>query len=252
MILFAIIGFLALIVVPFIGAIVFFLRKRPPVANRHSSLDAEIVLDQPREPRWLTNLEIPELLFMLISPLIGAGFIYYFSEDIQPFALTHAPSLLLFYLPPFVAYWIARLRFSTLSEGSKVLIPYFLGMGMVIYALLFLHFLSPLTIFGGIILPYFGFPLFAPIPALLYNRRLWHDLNLRQKVESDFVEPSSTEPSWFEAFRWTGSFQNGALLFGLIGVFILAQVVIGQPLTGIYEAFRGGDGFLFSLSGYGF
>ena len=240
-----IIGFIFLIVIPLIASIVLFFRRRPRAEISWSTLDRSFI-DTATSKRWLGPIEVPELLFLLAAPIIGGIFIYVFQRDIEPFAVEHAPSLLLFYLPAMGAYWWARFRRAELKAQERAIIPYFLLVGMGIYALLFLHFISPSTLLGGIIFPYFGFPLYAPLPAFLYTYRLWVDLQPKAEEDDPYVASEISNDSEWSPYFWRGSMLNWMVLVACLLALYLGQLLLGQSLYSIVAAFTEGQDFLFS------
>ena len=90
-----------------------------------------------------------------------------------------------------------------------------------------------------------GFPLIAPLPAILYALR-------QLKIQRGFLQGEIGIDDhillWVRGLRWDYTIIN---LFYLIGFIIIIQIILilsGQPFNGFWMAFRGSDGFFFSIN----
>ena len=157
---------LLIIVLPFVMAFVSyyrFLMNSNTVALKTVMLKADSILDAPmtvptrkKEPGILL---IPELIFMAISPIYSLWLVVKFHQEIQPFHLHYAFSLGIYILIAYASYWTSRLGKDQLPDIIKILCHYGMIIGLFIYTLLAIHFLSYLTILGGLFLPYLAVPL---------------------------------------------------------------------------------------------
>lgn len=250
---------LPLLGVPFILSIVRYInyhkwiKSNDPLPNTIN--DYTTVLDEPTRlgvayEKWIYKWEFPEFLFMGLAPIAGAAFIYIFQKEIEPFYTPYAPTLIVYIIMAYGCYWASRIFKERLPNAINMILPYGMLMGVVLYTVLFIHFLSPLTLLGGAVLPYFAFPLFAPLPALLYTLRQIKQHNRFAITQTSALwatfNQSSPEREWFRQLWWHEGFPNPVFLLGMILSIQIGLYHIGQPFDAIIEVFRQSKGFLLS------
>ena len=256
------IGFLLmfpLIIIPFCLSIIRYvnyaqwLKGNEPGYN--SINDYTTILDKPTRlelsyEKWKYKWEFPEILFMGIAPILGSFFIYNFQNDIKPFALDYSPTLITYIVLAYVSYWLSRLFKEKLPAVVNMILPYGMLIGLGLYAVLFVHFISVMTIYGGVLLPFLAFPLFAPLPALLYNLRQikQHNLfNLKQTISLwEQYSESAPEKDLFRKLWWHEGFPNPVFVIGFITAIQIVLYQIGQPFDSLIKVFTESSDFLLS------
>jgi len=217
-----------------------------------SILDTNDTYEVKTKKHQVASWEFPEILFMGLAPPCGVFMIYYFYRDIQPFHIDYAPVLGIYIFAGYISYWLSRYGKKNISISLAASLPYGIVIGIILYCILFIHFISQLTLLGGAILPFFGFPLFAPLPALLYSIRelkiLTTHLHEQFDQSEDSIEQQSGNISFARNLLWQNSFQNWGLLIILIFIIQAVLFLFGFPFESIWLALRESGGFLFSLN----
>ncbi len=236
-----------LIVYPFIKSFSEFFEdpiRQNKVAVNPMSNEALEVLDYPEQGRInipeKSTPSYPEILMMGIAPIAGIFLVYYFERDLVPFDLNHFPSLIAYIVFSYVCYWISRFGSSPSSGRMMVIVQHGLAIGILLYLFLFIHYISPLILLGGLVLPYVAFPLFAPLPALLYS---WRQMERNNKKITERINNGNTDINLNNAY-WNFRPQNILILLVLIFVIQGGLMVFGQGPFSPVAAFLGGEGFL--------
>ncbi len=223
-----------------------------PDSMYQSILDVNDSYEVNAAEKELDTWEFPELLFMGIAPPLGVFLIYYFYKDIQPFHIDYAPALGVYIFIGYVSYWLSRYCKKHVSISFAAILPYGIAIGILLYCILFIHFISGLTLLGGAVFPFFGFPLFAPLPALLYSTRELKLLTTHLHQQTDKSEYSSEQQSSNLSFAknllWQNNIENWGFLIVLIFIIQAVLYLFGFPFESIWLALREGEGFLFSLN----
>ncbi len=253
-----------IILIPFIKSITSFNRfvrgEHQPTRRQVSPTNYDFILDvddyEEAKPETvsISSWEFAEFLFVGVAPLLGVGLIYIFYSEIKPFHIEYVPIVGAYVFIGFLSYWFSRFFKEQLPIFIVALLPYGIGIGILLYIILIIHFISPMTLLGGALLPFLGFPLFAPLPALLYSIRemriLIPHLHNRIYISENSIDYTETGIQFASNISWHNSLQNWALL----GVFILGVQAIfysfGFPLESIWLALREGEGFFFSKTNF--
>lgn len=197
------------------------------------------------------KLDYPEILFMMFAPIAGCIYLPVFKNDIHPFALEHSTSLVAFILISFLSYWLSRFFKNQVSPLIYALLPAGMIIGCVLYLIMAVHFISSMTILGGMIFPYFAIPLFAPIPALLYNIRelIYHnDLFPQKMLAAEWYHPLS-KSKFFRLLAMAPWASRPGYYLATAGfaVFIaISMTFFGQDPFSIIKAFTESRDFLLS------
>ena len=234
-----------LIIIPFVMAIIRFYRffRDLKIIDLDGILDStEMEVAVYKKKR---KYDYPEILFMGISPLLGIIFIFIFRKDIHPFAPEHTLSLGVLVVIAYASYWLLRTRKETLPLSVHLWLPVGMMIGILLYFVLFLHLLSPMILLGAAVFPFFAFPLFAPIPALLYNIKALH-LQRTWLLENEMIDSTVFLGITFKRTPW---YRNGVYYLLVIGVIIVLQVSLlpfGQEVDSLIKVFTEGEEFFFS------
>ena len=242
-----------IIIIPFVIAIrrnISYWKQQNGVSIGRTEVVLEDVLDTPvqenqiRPVSKLKSWEFPELWFMGIAPLVGMGLVGAFHREIKPFALEYVSSLFLFIMIPYLSYWISRYGKERLSILMNIALSYGMLIGLGLYLALFLHFIAPITILAGAIFSFLAFPLFAPLPALLYNVREIQEqqYHLQIQIQSNY--------SWYARLQlsWRNLVINLIVVIIIIVGLIFLLSLFGQDIFSIIDVFLEGKGFLFSTT----
>ena len=193
--------------------------------------------------------DYPELVLMGVAPLVGIALVYLFKAEIHPFDLKYAITIGILILMAYFPYWTIRLFRDRISLTVNAMLFHGLVLGQILYILLAIHFISPMTVLGVVIFPYLGFTLLAPALAIFWN---WWLLRQHQEYMEAQLEvvPATEDPDYVRAQKiaWL-DWGNHLNWMRLLGVLIVVQVLLfafGQPIDAVWEAFRGGEDFLFS------
>ena len=252
---------LFVILIPFFKSVIRlsrYLNQEHIAINSFQSINSQVLddldkdsksSDMPKVPSW----EYPEILFVGIAPIYGIFLTYAFYRDIKPFHIDYAPSLILYILVVYSSYWMSRYYKDKLPVSIVALLPYGIILSFLFYPILIIHFLSPMTLLGGVIFPYLAFPLFAPLPALLYAIREFSILNyfIEKKIEElqEKPEPNFTTYAFASQYRWKADFQSVLIFVCLVLMTQLSLYAFGQPLNSLWLVFRESQGFIFSAKG---
>jgi Family of unknown function (DUF6688) len=257
---FSILLIIVLVIRPFFESLYHFIKFHEP----SNSITENEVIAKEQEVSTMTsneefanhsNLKIDkrysEVLFMGIAPVMGLGLVYGFQEIFTPFNLSYFPSLAVFLLIPYLSYWISKSYFKELPLEANLLLSYGMMTGCLIYPFLAIHFVSEMTLLGTVIFPFLAFPLFAPIPALLYTLKQFH-------IHTSFLERqiNETEINHLNqnAIQWIGNlckFENPAAWLGLSIFILIIQNLLGffgQPFNAVVLAFLQSEDFFFSTA----
>lgn len=246
-----------LIVIPFVLTIVrfvnFFRNTEVVESTDESLLDAEEVphLKARQKEKKFTY---PEILFMGISPILGIIFVFVFKDDIKPFDINHTLSLGVFVVLAYAAYWVSKIAKQRVNNTVFLLLPMGMMIGILIYLAIFIHFISPITLMGGALLPVFGFALYAPLPAILFNIKelVRHKQFYRQKFA---IEDAYRSTLFFQTLGTSPSINNATYYIATLLVIAAIQgllVLVGQDMLSMMHVFTGGEGFLFSENDWNF
>lgn len=230
--------FFNLIILGFLAWLLFRTAKhflqRPP-ANA-SSINADV--DQ-----------VLEIFWCCIAPIVGCINVYAFKEDAKPFDLKTFPvlmALIAFYM---LCYWISRTFKNRSSAEGFVVLAIGLVVGFFINTLLTIHFLSPVTLVGLIICPYFAFPLLAPYIMTFYQ---WMEIKQLLKCQHERFQQVEKTPktTWTESQLRQVAFHRNPIFYFLAGLLLLILTssfwAIGYPMDSLVSTFIDGKEFLFS------
>lgn len=201
--------------------------------------DISVKLPKLTIPSW----EFPELWFMGVAPLLGMWLVPTFYNEIQPFQLEHRYTLFVFILIPYACYWLSRYNKTSLPGWFNILLSHGMLIGLLLYFALFLHFFVVVVPFAASIFPFLAFPLFAPLPAFLYNLR---ELKLQQLELA--AQAQNTNPWWaFLQLSWQNSIYHLFLTAILIAVIIYSLTLWGENPFAIVLSFLNSREFFFSM-----
>ncbi len=234
-----------LIAMPFCLAILRFVGFYQQVKQYEDS--QEFVLDSLIHSRgeslsFRRGFDFPEFLFMGVSPIIGLFFIKSFSGMISPFDVNAAPTLAVYCVFAWSAYWISRLGKANIPAKLLNILPFGIYIGLLLYPFLAIHFISEITLYG-MLLPFFSFPLFAPLPAWLYTLRELMELRnfkAEKAMESLATLGNSSRKILNDSTKHYLGFGAFILLIQVV------LVLFGQEWTSIIDVFTGGEDFFFS------
>ncbi len=190
-----------------------------------------------------------EIVCLGIAPVMGIIVSYIFSDMRIPFDPFYAISAVTFIAIGYTSYWASRSFRRQLPLTINLLLPYGILIGVICYLFLFIHFISLLTVMAMAFVSLLAFPLLAPLPAAFYAIRQF-------KIQRQFIKEQTnrddTLPFWVRGLNWNFNVMNFIYLIGIILLIQTGLFFIGQPIDGFWMAFRGSDGFLFSINGFDF
>jgi len=190
----------------------------------------------------------PEFLFMGIAPFVGILSLYLFQEEIHPFSNKYIITLSTYVAITYLSYWISRNYKNKIRLENTVFLSHGMVLGIGVYSLLALHFCSPVTLFGGLVLPFLAFPLFAPLPAILYTCREIKELNIYQEQELLYSEFKNDLT--INKFIWRNSNNNIITILLLILLIQSFLSLFGQPIDSLWRCIRESKEFLFSINSF--
>lgn len=188
-----------------------------------------------------------EIISMGVSPLMGIIVSFFFMEMNIPFDPLHAISAITFIAIGYISYWASRGFKKDLPLSINLLLPYGILIGILCYIFLFLHFLSITTLLAVALASIIAFPLLAPLPATFFAFR---QFQIQQAYVKEAIKRQEDSENYID--KWTAflAWNNSTNPFALIACILIilgALFLIGQPLDGFWQAFRGSHGFLFSI-----
>ena len=255
-IMFLIFGLLSipLIIIPFVKAIKRNIAYWKQESNQLVALDIaafDFILDAPLEEQQtsrenrIISWDFPEVWFLGIAPIMGIWLVVAFYGDIKPFGMKYTTSLFVFILIPYFSYWLSRHAKKQLPIFVNILLNYGMLIGCFLYLALFIHYLAPITLMAGGIFPFLAFPLFAPLPAFLYNIREMKEQNIY--VQSQ-IKNKYSWTSWMQLAP-KNIFFNSIIFLAIIIGLIAVLNLCGQGPADLMLAFINGRDFLFSTNG---
>ncbi len=184
------------------------------------------------------RFKIGEFIFMGVSPIYGLVLTPIFNKELEFFNLEYYPTLIIFTLIPYLAYWFSRYDKSKFSLVSLTLAQYGILSGVGLYALLFFQFFTPLTLLGLAIFPYFAFPLFAPAFAIYYSIKELKSLrdHLDLNLEHRAIKNIDTDHSFLFAnkFIWNRNITNFKMLYVFTFSMVILMMFFKQPMHSLF------------------
>ena len=247
------VGFL--IILPFFHSIFAFIEHQKKLAlgpendfDEDSGYLDEDFLDQPKSKR---QTSYPEILLMGIAPPFGLVLVYGFERDITPYALDYFPSLAVYLLIAYLSYWLSKYYNKEFQIEANLILNFGMLTGCLIYPFMAIHSISEMTLLGAAIFPYLAFPLFAPLPALLFTFR---QLEVHQKFISRQIQETEINSLNVNSIRWFNNMYKMNSPVGWLGLAIFLMVIqsllgfFGQPANAVFLAFLHGSEFFYSLN----
>ncbi len=205
----------------------------------------EMDLERPAISEWPNTYPFAEILFMGVAPLAGIGLVFAFSGQIDPFSLPFFPAVIPFIALPYLAYWLSRIAKKNLPFAALEFLPVLMRLGIIFYLIMGAHFLiSYMTLMGLLFLPYLGFALIAPIPAVVY---IWIETHRNARYIQALARIDADTSGGSQNYK---TIPLGIQLLWIGVIVIVAHGIFhfsGLGLDALYQAFVGGEGFLFSF-----
>lgn len=173
--------------------------------------------------------------FTTLAPIIG--FLRYdaFGSD-KPFDPNHVISVEVLVVVSGACYWISKFFKRKLSPFINQLLRAALLQGIILDAIVTLHFANYLMM--GIVFPLFGFELLAPPMALIF---IWYELECNYRVSKPQQESANAVG------------KNILVQFGWVAALVVVEQVMLMPAgfawDSLISAFTESKGFILS-SGY--
>lgn len=192
-----------------------------------------------------------EGLYMGLGPVLGVLFSYVFQSELEPFSLSLMPSIAVLILIPWSCYWLSRLGKTWISPLLYAVLPIGMLIGVPVYFIIGLHFISPVSAMGAMVFPYLGFALIAPIPAMLYVIRELkrHSLFFDVKMDKLWYHPMG-HTSYYH-FLSARNWINRPVFYLIAGVSFLGLYamlsLINQDWFFFITALQDSSDFLFSV-----
>ena len=224
------ISFLLLILVPFLAAI------RDFRAADHSA----------------TRLTLGAFFYMCFCPLLSLLFLHLYPNLQSIFAIAYLPSLQLAILLALAAYWLSLFKMEAMPLWLNLLLPYGIAMGLLLALVMSIHFISGITFWNSLGHAYLVFPLYAPIPILLYGFRQFKRQNKYIVEQLDALAQAGNlsieDQDAIHILQWKNPPQNIALLLLMMASLQVFLLPAGQPMNALLLAFVESHDFLFSMN----